>query len=50
MLAGVAGAGGIAARFTPRSTIALALTGGLLIAHDWDDRTVWFERGPGSRV
>ncbi len=26
--------------------IALALLGGVLVAHDWKDRTVWFRRGP----
>jgi hypothetical protein len=24
------------------------LLGGALIAHDWHDRSLWFERGPGS--
>jgi hypothetical protein len=49
-LAGIAGAGAMVSRFTPRRTIALAVTGGLLIAHDWDDRGIWFERGSGSQV
>jgi hypothetical protein len=26
--------------------IALALAGGVLMAHDWKDRSVWFRRGP----
>lgn len=32
-----------------RSVIALALTGGALMAHDWKDRSFWFERGRGSQ-
>jgi hypothetical protein len=26
--------------------IALMLAGGVLIAHDWKDRSAWFRRGP----
>jgi hypothetical protein len=26
--------------------IAWALAGGVLMAHDWKDRSVWFRRGP----
>jgi hypothetical protein len=26
--------------------IAWALAGGVLIAHDWKDRSAWFRRGP----
>lgn len=29
------------------SLAALALAGGTLMAHDWKDRSVWFERGRG---
>ena len=34
-----------------RSTapLALAATGTLLMAHDWKDRSLWFERGAGSQ-
>jgi hypothetical protein len=28
--------------------IAWALIGGALMAHDWKDRSVWFQRGPQS--
>ena len=28
---------------------ALATAGALLMAHDWQDRSIWFERGPGSQ-
>jgi hypothetical protein len=33
----------------PRSRVALALTGGVLIVHDWKDHSIWFERGYGSQ-
>jgi hypothetical protein len=34
----------------PRSMIALSLaTGGALMAHDWKDRSIWFERGRGTQ-
>jgi hypothetical protein len=26
--------------------VAWTLAGGVLMAHDWKDRTVWFRRGP----
>ena len=32
-----------------RSLLTLAATGGALMAHDWKDRTMWFERGRGSQ-
>jgi hypothetical protein len=35
------------AQSTPRSLAVLALAGGALMAHDWKDRSMWFERGPG---
>jgi hypothetical protein len=30
-----------------RSLVALGLAGGALMAHDWKDRSVWFQRGRG---
>ena len=36
-------------RLGSRGTAALAATGSLLMAHDWKDRSIWFERGPGSQ-
>jgi hypothetical protein len=33
-------------RSTASRAIACALAGGVLIAHDWKDRSVWFRRGP----
>jgi hypothetical protein len=36
----------------PRSLLALAAagSGALLMAHDWKDRSIWFERGRGSQL
>lgn len=35
----------------PRSALALAGAGGaLMMAHDWKDRAIWFERGRGSQL
>jgi hypothetical protein len=35
----------------PRSMLALAAAGGaLMMAHDWKDRSIWFERGRGSQL
>jgi len=34
----------------PRSVLALAAAGGaLMMAHDWKDHAIWFERGRGSQ-
>jgi hypothetical protein len=30
--------------------VALAAAGGALMAHDWSDRAIWFERGFGSQA
>jgi hypothetical protein len=35
----------------PRSVLALTAAGGaLMMAHDWKDRSIWFERGRGSQL
>ena len=35
----------------PASMLGVALAGGaLMMAHDWKDRSIWFERGRGSQV
>jgi hypothetical protein len=35
---------------SPRSTLAVVAAGGaLMMAHDWKDRSLWFERGRGSQ-
>jgi hypothetical protein len=34
----------------PRTALALTAAGGaLMMAHDWKDRAIWFERGRGSQ-
>ena len=38
-----------AASRSGRQAFTLAATGGLLMAHDWKDRTMWFERGRGKQ-
>lgn len=48
VMAGVALTGLLAARHRPRGMGALAATGGLLMVHDWKDRSLWFE--PGRQV
>ena len=48
LLAGAAVCGIAAARLSPLGGAMLATTGGLLMAHDWQDRTVWFRPGPQS--
>ena len=50
-LTGIAVATAGIAQLTIRRTeasraIAWTLTGGVLMAHDWKDRSVWFRRGP----
>jgi hypothetical protein len=41
----------IAREHAPKSfpMIALVATGSVLMAHDWKDRTIWFERGYGTQ-
>jgi hypothetical protein len=35
----------------PRSILAITVAGGaLMMAHDWKDRAIWFERGRGSQL
>ena len=33
----------------PKPLVALVLAGGALMAHDWKDRSMWFQRGRGTR-
>ena len=30
--------------------VALVATGGVLMAHDWKDKSIWFERGYGTQA
>jgi hypothetical protein len=45
VLAAGAVSGLIAAKMHPRSAIGLLTAGSLLMADDWHDRYLWFERG-----
>lgn len=45
LLAGFGVAGLAARRLTPRGGVEWALFGSVLMAHDWRDRSRWFERG-----
>ena len=49
VLAGVAATAMIATRMTARTSVALTAAAGLMMAHDWKDRALWFKRGPGSQ-
>lgn len=55
LVAAVACAGLVVERAGPgglndqRGKLALALTGGALMLHDWKDRSIWFERGRGTQ-
>jgi hypothetical protein len=40
----------LSARLSGRGGATLFATGGLLMAHDWKDRSIWFERGPGKQA
>ncbi len=44
-LAATALAGMAAHRRLVREIVPMTLLGGLLMVHDWDDRSRWFERG-----
>jgi hypothetical protein len=50
LLATVALGALMAARLSRRGGATLVATGSLLMAHDWKDRALWFERGPGSQT
>lgn len=45
MVAGAGIAGLAIHRLTPRGGLEWALFGSILMAHDWHDRSQWFERG-----
>jgi hypothetical protein len=49
VVAAAACAGLIADRDVTPAFVALAATGGILMAHDWKDHTIWFERGHGTQ-
>jgi hypothetical protein len=45
LLCGAGAAGLVAARLRAPALAAMLLSGGVLMVHDWHDRTVWFARG-----
>ena len=45
LLTGLAAVGVIASAVRPGRALPLLATGSLLMAHDWKDRPLWFERG-----
>jgi hypothetical protein len=49
-LVAAAGCLGMAVERDPRSPlVALIATGTVLMAHDWKDHSIWFERGRGTQ-
>ena len=49
VLTGLAAAALLATNASARRALTLAATGSLLMAHDWKDHPLWFERGFGSQ-
>lgn len=49
MLAGLGLVGLAAQRLRIRSGLQWTLVGTMLMAHDWKDRSVWFQLGPGDQ-
>ncbi len=50
LVAAAACVGMVVERHTRTPFLALAATGGALMAHDWSDRSVWFQRGRGTQT
>jgi hypothetical protein len=49
LLAAVAVTGLAVMKAKPRNVATLFATGGVLMAHDWKDRRMWFEVGRGNQ-
>jgi hypothetical protein len=49
LMAGVACLGLLARSSNSNTLLAVAATGGALMAHDWTDHSCWFERGYGAQ-
>jgi len=49
IVAAAACAGLVAEPSAISPTIVVLAAGGALMAHDWKDRSIWFERGYGSQ-
>jgi hypothetical protein len=45
LLTGLAAVGLVASALRPAKAATLLATGSLLMAHDWHDRPMWFQRG-----
>jgi len=45
LLTALAAAGVVASALRPARALPLVATGSLLMAHDWHDRPLWFQRG-----
>ncbi len=50
VLTAVAGAALLASAARTTRCLTLVATGSLLMAHDWKDRPMWFERGFGTQA
>lgn len=46
LLTTLAAVGVVASAVRPTRAVTLIATGTMLMAHDWKDRPLWFERGP----
>jgi hypothetical protein len=49
LVAAVAFLGLVTERHEPTPFVALVAAGGALMAHDWKDHSIWFERGHGTQ-
>ncbi len=49
VVAALAFVGLIVDRDSRQRLLAMAATGGALMAHDWKDHSLWFQRGPGTQ-
>lgn len=49
LLAGGAALGMVAAKLKQRGMLGMIAAGGILMLHDWHDRSIWFERGWGTQ-
>ncbi len=49
LVAAIGCVGMLAERSLAPPMLALTLTGSALMAHDWKDHSIWFERGRGTQ-
>jgi H+/gluconate symporter-like permease len=49
VVAAIGCVGLVVERQLPSAMIALAVVGGALMAHDWEDHSFWFELGRGTQ-